>query len=236
MIELSLILPVHNEEDIIEQVLDDIEKKINNLKIRHEIILVENGSSDKTPQIIKSLSKSRKYVVPAVSLKGYGNAVIKGLQLSKGKYVCYMPSDGQVDMEIFPVLWEEAISGKFNLVKVKRGKRESWLRDFTSWSFSLIMKIVFGTLWIDTNGSPRIFKREYLEKMNLQSGDSFIDGEFLIKMSKLGWSIEEISMKNLDRAGGSSTRSIHTYTEFIKNIYKFRTGNYLSRWEREVNN
>src|ERR1035437_4092013 len=98
---LSLTLPVHNEEDIIKKVLTEIIDTLNKCKITYEILLIENGSSDKSPKIVIELSKKYKNVYSFVSPKGYGNAVLKGLKESKSKYVCYMPSDGQIDLAVF---------------------------------------------------------------------------------------------------------------------------------------
>lgn len=235
MIDLSLILPVHNEEEIIKQVLLDIIKYLKSLKISYEIILVENGSTDNSLQVIKKLSKTLPNINYNIVPKGYGSAVIKGLENAKGNYVCYMPSDGQIDMNVFNMLWSDTKKERYDLVKVKRIQRESFLRELTTKSFSLIIMVLFNTWFIDINGSPRIFKRKHLNKLNLQSKDSFIDAEFLVKISRLKWKIKEIPMKNLDRVGGSSTRSINTYIEFLRNIYKFKTSNFFEKWLKEIN-
>ncbi|OGD86828.1 hypothetical protein A2Z23_03285 [Candidatus Curtissbacteria bacterium RBG_16_39_7] len=222
MIELSVILPVHNEENIIEVSFKEIYKAVKNTVKSSEFILVENGSQDKTLEIVKKICQKYDGTRFAVAPKGYGSAVLKGLELAGGKYVCYMPSDGQIDLEVFPKLWKEAKTGRYQLVKVKRITRESLWRTIVSISFSLIIPLLFRTPRIDINGSPRIFEKKYLSILDLKSKDSFIDAEFLIKITKLDWSIKEVPMKNLPRLGGKSTRSLSTFLEFFSNIYKFK--------------
>ncbi|MFH0863465.1 MAG: glycosyltransferase family 2 protein [Candidatus Gottesmanbacteria bacterium] len=222
MIDLSLILPVHNEEDIIEPVFHEIYKTLEKMSISFETILVENGSSDNSLELIKKLARKYPNTKTLVAPKGYGSAIIAGLKIAKGEYVCYMPSDGQVDMKDFPRLWDLIKSGKWDIVKIKRRKRESLSRLLVSYSFSLVGKILFGIPFIDINGDPRIFLRKYLNDLDLQYQDSFIDTEFAVKAHKMGLTIKEIPAKTLIRAGGKSTRSWRTFTEFFKNLWYFR--------------
>lgn len=230
---LSLILPVHNEEDIIEKVLREIIETLNSCKITYEILLIENGSSDNSPKVVIELSKKYNNVHSFVSPKGYGNAVLKGLKQSRGKYVCYMPSDGQVEMSVLPKLLNEV--NLYDVVKAKRLKRENIVRDLTTWIFSRTISLLFNTQSIDINGSPRIFLRKHLSQLKLQSKDSFIDAEFLIKISKLNWRIKEFSMKNAERYGGKSTRSINTYLEFFRNIIDYRFSSKVNDWYGKIN-
>lgn len=224
MIELSLILPVHNEEKIIKPVFIKIKKMLDKLGVLYECILVENGSTDKSLKAIKELSQKYNHTTKAiVAPKGYGSALLAGLEVAKGKYISYMPSDGQVDLKILPKLWKLAKSGKWQVVKVRRVTRESFLRLVISLSFSLVVKLLFNTPFLDINGSPRIFLRKNLRALDLQSKDSFIDTEFAIKTHLAGWQIKEIPMKTLPRLGGRSTRNRRTFVEFFRNLWKFKT-------------
>lgn len=234
MIQLSLILPVHNEEHIITPVYNLLKKTIDYLGIEYEMILIENGSSDKSLSVIKQLAKQNKNTKVLVAPIGYGSAIQEGLAASKGTYVCYMPSDGQVDPNVIPQLWKKIQLQKWDVVKVRRIGRESILRLIISYAFSICMVIFFGTPPWDINGDPRIFPRKYLKHLDLQYKDSFIDAEFSIKAKLLQWKVLEIETKSLDRFGGKSTRSIHTFLEFFKNMWEFKTGNTLLLWRKKV--
>ena len=215
-----------------EKALREIITTLNKCKISYEILLIENGSRDNSPEIVKTLSKKYKYVYSFVSQKGYGNAVLKGLKESKGKFVCYMPSDGQIDLNVFPKLLKYV--GKYDLVKIKRIKRENFIRDLTSWTFNHSLSFIFGTELTDVNGSPRIFLKTQIPKLKLQAKDSFIDAEFLIKISKLNWTIKEIPMGNIERYGGKSTRNLNTYVEFFKNIYDYKFSHKFKNWQKTI--
>ncbi len=221
MVDLSIILPVHNEEYIIRDVCSQVKKIIASFTTSYEILLIENGSTDQTLSVLKKIEKENTTVHSFIAPKGYGSAILKGISKATGKYICYMPSDGQVDVSILPILWKTAATQSFDLVKVKRKSRESLSRTLTSWGLAFVLHLFFGTPFVDVNGSPRILLRKKLVALQLVSLDSFIDSEMLIKVKKCGWTIKEIPMKHLERLGGKSTRSINTYLEFVSNIFTY---------------
>lgn len=221
-IKLSLVLPVHNQEDIIEPVLKNIIEILNKLKIQYEVLLIENGSKDNTHKVISKLSRKYSNVSSFKTSKGYGSAVLFGLRKAKGEFISHMPSDGQIDMSVFTKLWKNNIKNDFDIIKIRRSSRETKTRFYLSKTFSLILRVMFNTPLIDVNGSPRILSREKMLSLKLKSTDSFIDAEMLIKSKKLNWRIKEIPMKHIERAGGKSTRNYKTYLEFIRNILIYK--------------
>lgn len=232
MIFLSLTLPIHNEEDIIEKVVEEVIQSLNKCKITYEILLIENGSKDKSLEKLVILSKKHKNVRYYISPQGYGSAILKGLKESKGRYVGYMPSDGQVDLSILQKLINNV--SRYDLVKVKRVTRENFGRTLISLTFNLTIAILFNSRLLDINGDPRIFLRKELKTLKLKSKDSFIDAEFTIKLSKLNWSVLEIPIKNIERYGGKSTRHFGTFLEFFKNIYAYKFSPILKNWDKTV--
>ena|SRR3989344_4128563 len=230
MPELSLILPVVNEERIISEVVADIEKVLINESIDYEILLVENESKDNTLSVIKKLAKKNKRIRVAEAKRGYGSAVLTGLTAACGTYVSYMPSDGQIDANILGKLFDKVKTGKYDLVKIKRTNRENIQRFLRSKVFNALVHLLFAVDTWDVNGSPRIFLRDKLKILNLTYADSFIDTEFAVKAHLLDWKIREIPMRNLRRIGGKSTVRMGTIFEFIRNLLLFRFGNQLEQW------
>lgn len=222
-VDLSLILPVYNQEDIIAPVIKDIIEKIKRLKINFEIILVENGSKDNSLKMIEQLENKYTFIKALSSEKGYGRAIRKGIQASVGRYISYMPSDGQVDMRVFQILWKEINKNEFEIIKVKRLRRENRSRLYISRFYSVLLKIIFNTQYLtDVNGNPRIMERKKINMLKIKSNDSFIDAEITIKARTRKWKIKEIPMRHLERIGGKSSRSMDTYLEFVKNILRYK--------------
>lgn len=234
MILLSLVLPIHNEEEVIETVFEKIFTSLKKIKIPFEIILVENGSRDNTLIIIQKLCKKFPNTKVTSSKKGYTRAIKAGVKIAKGKYICYMPSDGQADENKIAKLFKLIKDNKYDIVKVKRVSRENIIRFLVSVSFDLTIFLIFRTRFVDVNGSPRIMLREKYNMLDIKSNDSFGDAEMLIKASILKWKIKEIPMQNIKRHGGKSTRSINTFLEFFRNIYNYKTRTIIKRWEKNI--
>lgn len=232
MPDLSLILPVLNEENIISPVVEDIVKVLISMSISFEIILVENESTDKTWQVINKLADKDKRIIITRTHQGYGSAIIAGIKIIRGNYLCYMPSDGQIDSKILISLWQGIINSNIDVVKIRRKNRENTVRFFRSKVFNFLTRILYPIDISDINGSPRIVKTEKLKQLELTYTDSFIDTEFAVKAHMLGWKFKEIDMQNLSRAGGKSTVGIHTVIEFLTNLWNLRFDQNFLNWQK----
>jgi len=230
MVDLSLVLPVLNEEKIITKVVNDLRLVLKRLGITYEIILVENESTDTTWAVIRSLATKFLQVKAIRTNRGYGSAITKGINISTGKYLCYMPSDGQIDLNILPKLWKKMLEGDYQTVKIKRTNRESSLRFLRSMIFNLLARSLYPIKVGDINGSPRLLLRKNLLDLELKSKDSFIDTEFAVKARILEWKILELPMRNLERLGGYSTVRISTVFEFLKNLVGFKNDPLFKSW------
>ncbi|RJR30269.1 glycosyltransferase family 2 protein [Candidatus Microgenomates bacterium] len=231
--DLSLVLPIHNQGSFIAGVLDDFRGIFAKEKFSYEIICVENGSKDDTLAVLREYAQKHKRIVVTVSKQGYGAAVIHGLAKAKGTYVCYMPSDGQLEAHLVPQEFKLITQKHYDLVKIKRVTRENWQRFVQSKVFNLLGRIVTQTKIKDINGSPRIFLRTWLPILRLESPDSFIDTEMALKTRILNWKIVEIPAPTLPRVAGESTVSYKTVFEFIKNLINFPNKPSMVAWKNK---
>ena len=93
--EVTLLMPCLNEEKTIKKCIDKSFKFLEKYKIDGEVLVVDNGSTDKSLDIIKN-SKAK---VVSVFEKGYGSALINGIKASKGKYIIMYDSDLSYDID-----------------------------------------------------------------------------------------------------------------------------------------
>ena len=225
--DFSLVLPVQNQADIISLVSNQIVKILKTARINYQLVMVENGSKDKTLSVLKQLARKNNRIKIITSLPGYGRAVIQGLKNSNGKYIGYMPSDGQCDAFVLPKVFEAMQNKSVDLVKVYRTSRESLIRKYVSRVFNWLANICFNLKARDINASPTIFAARNLKQLKLESPDSFLDTELLIKAKKLNWRIVSLPMKNFNRIGGRSTVKPAIVLEFLKNMIQGRFGDKL---------
>lgn len=220
--EFSLVLPVQNQADIISLVINQIVKILKKARSNYQLVVVENGSTDKTLSVLKQLARKNNRIKITTSLPGYGRAVVQGLNKAEGKYLGYMPSDGQCDATVLPIVLQAIQKKSVDLVKVYRTSRESWFRKYVSNVFNFLANILFYLKVEDINASPTVMTKKNYYKLNLESKDSFLDTELLIKAKYLNWNIIRVPMKNFNRIGGRSTVKPTIVFEFLKNMISWR--------------
>src|SRR3989344_8059999 len=96
--DLSIVVPFYNEEETVELLTNTLINEFNKNNIDYELILVNNGSDDKTSEIVNKLSEKYKNV-KAVHVKvnqGYGWGILNGLKIANGGYVGYMDGDFEI--------------------------------------------------------------------------------------------------------------------------------------------
>lgn len=220
--DFSLVLPVQNQAAITAAVTATIVAVLEKNQINYELVMVENGSSDNTLAVLNQLAKTNTRIKIFNCPSGYGRAVVYGLNRARGKYLAYMPSDGQCDPLVLPRVYKTITQPSVDLVKVFRTSRESVLRRLVSLSFNLLINLIFGLKTKDINASPTGFAQAKLKLLKLKSPDSFLDTELLIKARRLNWQIVRLPMKNLKRAGGRSTVKPKIILEFFRNMWHWR--------------
>jgi dolichyl-phosphate beta-glucosyltransferase len=102
-IQLSLVIPAYNEQDRLPPSLDETVKFFKAKNITFEIIIVNDGSKDKTWEMIeKSITKHKDIDILGVNFEknaGKGHAVTHGMRYSRGEYILMLDADGATDLE-----------------------------------------------------------------------------------------------------------------------------------------
>ncbi len=170
MTTLSIVIPAYNEEDgiaeIAQRVLavkpDLIKVGVNEL----EFLVVDDGSSDKTADIVESM--------PGVELvrhptnKGYGAALKTGFGRAKGELIGFLDADGTYPPEFFPQLCQYALNGTDLVIGSRMAGAESQMpvtRRIGNLFFATLLSIVGAQRVTDSASGMRVFKREILERI-----------------------------------------------------------------------
>lgn len=225
--EVSLVIPCYNEVDSLRSTVVRLARYFRELETEWELVLVDNGSTDDTGAVIDNLIREGfpvvKETVPVN--QGYGHGVLVGMRLARGRLVGFSCADAQVEAEDVVRLFEIARNAKGpRLFKVRRRFRtEGIMRRIISIFYNLIARVLFGSLGTsDINAIPKIVPREYLDRMNLQSKDWFLDAEVVIRARDLHLGLYEMNVFAQMRAEGSSNVRFSTCWEFIRNMIRYR--------------
>ena len=144
MKKISIIIPAYNEEDSLPLLYDRMKKLMENMKnYEFEILFVNDGSKDKTIQIIKEMRENDHRICYVDFSRNFGKeiAMIAGLDYATGDCVIFMDADLQDPPELIPELvkyWEQGYDDVY--AKRRSRKGETWLKKFTSMMYYRILQ------------------------------------------------------------------------------------------------
>jgi dolichol-phosphate mannosyltransferase len=162
-IQLSVVVPLFNEEDNVNALFDRIQKVLGEMDLTTELIFVNDGSKDKTLAKVFIIAQEHKWVKYIDFSRNFGHqlAIFAGIERASGNYIVVMDGDGQDPPECIPELYEKALSG-YEVVYAKRRKRkgENFMKKFTAKVFYRILaRITQIEIPVDT-GDFRIIHRK----------------------------------------------------------------------------
>lgn len=237
--ELSFVMPCYNEQDIIGYTIPRFTAAFRNAGIRLELIAVDNGSRDRTGEMLLEMAANDPAIVyHRVEVnEGYGNGVLRGIQVCRAPWIGMIPCDGQVDAEDVVALFDSVKTTNGNVLgKVRRRFRMDGLwRKVVSVSYNLIVRALWPRLGsIDVNGSPKILPRDVINAMDLKSKNWFLDPEIVIKAHYMGLRVLEFNVFARMRGNGLSHVRVMTCWEFLRNLMIFRFSPEMPKWRRSL--
>jgi glycosyltransferase involved in cell wall biosynthesis len=237
--DLSLAMPCYNEQDCLPLTVPALVDAFQKAEIDLEVVLVDNGSTDRTSAVIDELIARGLPVVKAVVPvnRGQGLGIRTGLNACRGRHIGYLAADGQVGTESVLLVYRAvATAGDRTIAKVRRRFRpDSLTRKIVSIFYNVGMLIIFpGVPSLDVNGSPRIMPREVLPLLDLTSSDWFLEAEIMLKAQYLRLMVIEIDVPGRLRKGGRSNVRLATIFEFARNILWYRLGGPWRDWRSQV--
>ena len=237
--DLSLVMPCYNEQDCLELTVPPLIEAFEKAGINLELVLVDNGSTDRTSAVIDGLIARDLPIVKATVPvnKGQGLGIRTGLNVCRGRHIGYSAADGQVGPENVLLIYRSVVTaGDRTIAKVRRRFRpDSWVRKVVSVIYNVSMLILFpGLPSLDVNGSPRIFSAKLLPLLDLTSSDWFLEAEIMLKAHYVGLLVIEIDVPGHLRKGGRSNVHLRTIFEFIRNILWYRFGGPWRDWRKQI--
>lgn len=236
--EISFIMPCFNEEEVIEYTIPRFIRAFADAGYRLELVACDNGSSDRTSEILQRFAQSGlPLVIHRIELnEGYGKGVLESLPYCSAEWIGIIPADGQVDAEDVVRVYESVMHSDGRVLgKVHRRFRlDGALRSLVSAAYNIFMRLLWPHLGsFDVNGSPKLLHRSVIESMKLESKDWLLDAEIMIKAHHMNLRVLEMNVFARMREHGSSHVAPGTAWEFVKRLLRFRFGSELARWRRE---
>jgi glycosyltransferase involved in cell wall biosynthesis len=211
MTSISVVFPLFNEEDYVVRAYEAAVDAFAPITPDYEIILVNDASTDRTPEIIESLrAKDAKVkVVHNPRNLRLGGTLRAGYAVATKDLVLYTDADLPFDLHEVRRAVRLLEVQKADVVSAYRFDRtsEGLLRTVYSFFYNSLIRALFGLAIKDVNFSFKLFRRALLDKFTLKSDGSFIDVEFLCRARKAGANIIQIGVDYFPRSRGVSTLS-----------------------------
>lgn len=225
--ELSVFFPAYNEEANLKTTVEKAKKVLEKVATKWEIIIVDDGSKDKTPAIADRLAKDKNIsVIHHSPNQGYGSAFKSGLYAASYKWITFTDADGQFDFSEISNFINQQSKTKADLVVgfyKKRQVKKSII--FTSKLWEWLVYFLFGLHVKDIDCGFKLISKKVVNqipKLESQRG-AFISSELLIKAKKQGFKIVEIPVTHYPRAGGQPTgRNLNVIVQSFVDLLKLR--------------
>ncbi|MGW8258130.1 MAG: glycosyltransferase family 2 protein, partial [Thermoguttaceae bacterium] len=141
---ISVVLPVYNEAEILPLLTARISQAFLNCRLNYEIIYVNDGSNDGSPEILDQLASTGEYVKVVHLSRNFGHqaALYAGLAHAKGDALVIMDSDLQDSPEAIPQMIDLWLSGNDVVYAMRRNRKENPLKKFLFTSFHALLSRV----------------------------------------------------------------------------------------------
>lgn len=224
---ISAALPAHNEEENIEQAVSELAEVLHDVcgDGSYEVIVVDDGSSDNTAEIVGKMSEADPHVrlVQHEVNQGYGQAVKTGLMAARMDYVFQTDSDLQFDMweihRMIPYLERADVVWGYRMERQDPTNRKA-----IAWAWNGLMRVLFYVPVRDIDCAFRVFKREALDGVELQSMGALLSTELAVKLARSGYGVAEIGVTHYPRPAGEQSganlKVVYTAFRELRRMWK----------------
>jgi len=224
---VTVILPVHNEEKMLERNVKGLTGILEKSLGDFEIIISEDGSTDRTPEIVKKLESSRVRVIQRKKRIGKGAAIRSAASYAKGNIIIFMDADLASNPEHVKDL-VRLIDGGASIVigsRYHRGSKtnRNLVRYFASRGFNLLVRVILGSRLKDHQCGFKAFRKDKVLPIvnKVENRSWFWDTEFLVRAQREGLRIHEIPIEWREVPGSKLNLVRDTYN-MAHSLIEFR--------------
>jgi glycosyltransferase involved in cell wall biosynthesis len=223
---LSVVIPAYNEEGNLRHLVKETLKDAAKVTDDFEIIVVNDGSSDKTAKVADSLAKTYKNVIAIHHKKNQGlaGAFRTGIKVCRKDIILYIEGDGQQ-----PLKDQYQVLKKIRRYDVVLGTRSerfdySFFRKCLSHGFLFFLWLFFNLTYKDV-GWSQAYRRKIFDKIELKSSSPFFCAELVIKALRSGFTVSEAPVVYRSRKRGSTSYgNILTAYTMLREMILLRVG------------
>ena len=205
-LSISVFYPCYNEEANVEKTTQAALTTLRRISSDFEIIIVNDGSRDRTREIADRLVAEHAEVraIHNPTNYGYGGALQAGFRAATKTWVFYTDGDGQFDFDeiesLLPLLDEFDIVSGYRL-----NRHDSLIRKLNAFAWTALVNLVLGMRLRDIDCAFKIFPRRLFDEIEMKSRGALIDAEILARAARIGCKIGQIGVHHFPRTAGEQS-------------------------------
>ncbi len=221
--DLSYVLPAYNEEENIEMAVRDANAACREFCSSWEIVVVDDGSRDGTPEILARLESEipELRTIRVEPNRGYTNALRTGFLASTRPWVFYTDGDNQFDpreMARFLAIRKDADL----VIGYRVGRKDGILRLLLSRTYNNLQKLYLGLRVRDINCAFKLFRRPFFDVAPIDSDGFLVDAEILIRAQALGLRVLELPVGHRPRIAGRTSVNWKAIPQTLREMRRLR--------------
>jgi glycosyltransferase involved in cell wall biosynthesis len=221
--DLTTVVIAFNEADCLRPVVEELHATLARAQLRFELVLVDDGSQDATLARMRELAARLPdiQVVPLSPNRGIGGALRAGFDAARGRFVTWVPADGQIAPEVVVSLYAQRARGPM-LTTVYRSRADAWYRHVISQSLNRLIRLRTGAA--ARSGGNYLFERSLWREHAPAPDDSMmLSTAFRKRLREASVPIVEVEIDARARvAGHSKVLNPRTILRTLKGLWEMR--------------
>lgn len=203
---LSVFFPCYNEERAIHKLITDAYHILPKVAEIFEVIIINDGSDDKTHMIASKLQKrfDNLSIVNHEENMGYGAALQSGFSRAKHEWVFFTDGDGQFNLSDILSFLPYAKTHNV-IIGYRKNRADNIIRRFNAISYKLLLVLLFNLNVKDVDCAFKLINKNVINQFSLSSNGAFLSAELLIKIKNKSIVFKEIPVNHYPRNNGIST-------------------------------
>jgi glycosyltransferase involved in cell wall biosynthesis len=219
---LTVFFPCYNEEDNVERTTLAALKACERFAEDYEVIIVNDGSKDRTAEIADRLAAQYAPVraVHNQPNRGYGGDLARGFSEATKEWIFYTDGDGQFDFEeidkLIPLLDRYDIVSGYRL-----DRKDPFMRRLNAKCWGTLVRFLFKMNIRDIDGAFKIYPKRFIDSVELKSEGALIDTEMLARATCAGYRVGQVGVHHYPRTAGEQTGAnlrviLRAFRELVK--------------------
>jgi glycosyltransferase involved in cell wall biosynthesis len=230
MTSLTVSMPAYNEAENIAEMIDRVRDDVGPMVDDLEIVVVDDGSSDDTGDIVEAIGDQdpRVRLIRHLVNQGYGAAVYDAIWAAEKDLIFLTDSDLQFDLQELERFLPR-IEGADLVAGYRYDRSDPWHRTLFGNGWSWLVNLLFGYTVRDVDCAFKLFRHEVIETIDVESRGATFSAEFLVRVKRAGFEIVEEPVSHYPRKAGSQTGArpdviLRAFGELFKLRWKMLTG------------